>query len=230
MPWRGSPARIEGEFAELVTQQIVEPGARISPAEAARQLGIGRSTIYREMRRMGSNGPGACPAQIVHRMYSLSVVWRASHATSRFINRNQLPLLQLNEEFVMRFMIAAALGMLTGCGLTDGSAITKGSGQPVSVEVVMTKEVFGACHVTVALINIGNERIKDGIIKANAYNAGSQIIADGILSFSNLMPSEKTTEYWSFQDTACEEIKKVADVHSNQDTISPTLIGDGTVS
>ena len=27
--------------------------ARVSPAEAARQLGIGRSTIYREMRRMG---------------------------------------------------------------------------------------------------------------------------------------------------------------------------------
>jgi transcriptional regulator of acetoin/glycerol metabolism len=27
--------------------------AKLSPAEAARQLGIGRSTIYREMRRMG---------------------------------------------------------------------------------------------------------------------------------------------------------------------------------
>lgn len=27
--------------------------AKVSPAEAARQLGIGRSTIYREMRRMG---------------------------------------------------------------------------------------------------------------------------------------------------------------------------------
>ncbi|MBW4964302.1 recombinase family protein, partial [Sulfitobacter sp. CW3] len=27
--------------------------ARMSPTEAAKQLGIGRSTIYREMRRMG---------------------------------------------------------------------------------------------------------------------------------------------------------------------------------
>lgn len=32
--------------------------ARISPTEAARQLGIGRSTIYREMRRMGVERPG----------------------------------------------------------------------------------------------------------------------------------------------------------------------------
>ncbi len=31
--------------------------ARVSPAEAARQLGIGRSTIYREMRRMGIGRP-----------------------------------------------------------------------------------------------------------------------------------------------------------------------------
>jgi DNA invertase Pin-like site-specific DNA recombinase len=31
--------------------------ARISPTEAARQLGIGRSTIYREMRRMGIERP-----------------------------------------------------------------------------------------------------------------------------------------------------------------------------
>lgn len=31
--------------------------ARISPTEAARQLGIGRSTLYREMRRMGVARP-----------------------------------------------------------------------------------------------------------------------------------------------------------------------------
>lgn len=31
--------------------------AKSSPAEAARQLGIGRSTIYREMRRLGINRP-----------------------------------------------------------------------------------------------------------------------------------------------------------------------------
>lgn len=31
--------------------------ARISPADAARQLGIGRSTIYREMRRLGVERP-----------------------------------------------------------------------------------------------------------------------------------------------------------------------------
>ena len=31
--------------------------ARISPVEAARQLGIGRSTIYREMRRLGIERP-----------------------------------------------------------------------------------------------------------------------------------------------------------------------------
>ena len=31
--------------------------ARVSPAEAARQLGIGRSTIYREMLRMGIGRP-----------------------------------------------------------------------------------------------------------------------------------------------------------------------------
>ena len=31
--------------------------ARMSPAEAAKQLGIGRSTIYREMRRMGIERP-----------------------------------------------------------------------------------------------------------------------------------------------------------------------------
>jgi DNA invertase Pin-like site-specific DNA recombinase len=31
--------------------------ARISPAEAAKQLGIGRSTIYREMRRLGIGRP-----------------------------------------------------------------------------------------------------------------------------------------------------------------------------
>ena len=31
--------------------------ARISPTEAARQLGIGRSTIYREMRRLGVERP-----------------------------------------------------------------------------------------------------------------------------------------------------------------------------
>lgn len=31
--------------------------ARISPAQAARQLGIGRSTIYREMRRLGVERP-----------------------------------------------------------------------------------------------------------------------------------------------------------------------------
>lgn len=31
--------------------------ARISPTEAARQLGIGRSTIYREMRRLGIERP-----------------------------------------------------------------------------------------------------------------------------------------------------------------------------
>lgn len=31
--------------------------AKVSPAEAARQLGIGRSTIYREMRRTGVARP-----------------------------------------------------------------------------------------------------------------------------------------------------------------------------
>jgi DNA invertase Pin-like site-specific DNA recombinase len=31
--------------------------ARVSPAEAAKQLGIGRSTIYREMRRLGIERP-----------------------------------------------------------------------------------------------------------------------------------------------------------------------------
>lgn len=31
--------------------------ARVAPTEAARQLGIGRSTIYREMRRMGIGRP-----------------------------------------------------------------------------------------------------------------------------------------------------------------------------
>ncbi|MDX3810643.1 MAG: helix-turn-helix domain-containing protein [Bosea sp. (in: a-proteobacteria)] len=31
--------------------------ASISPTEAARQLGIGRSTIYREMRRLGVERP-----------------------------------------------------------------------------------------------------------------------------------------------------------------------------
>ena len=32
-------------------------GARVSPTEAARQLGIGRSTIYREMQRIGIGRP-----------------------------------------------------------------------------------------------------------------------------------------------------------------------------
>ncbi|QCL77535.1 hypothetical protein CFBP5877_28400 (plasmid) [Agrobacterium tumefaciens] len=31
--------------------------APISPAEAAKQLGLGRSTVYREMRRMGISRP-----------------------------------------------------------------------------------------------------------------------------------------------------------------------------
>ena len=31
--------------------------AKTSPAEAAKQLGIGRSTIYREMRRLGISRP-----------------------------------------------------------------------------------------------------------------------------------------------------------------------------
>jgi transcriptional regulator of acetoin/glycerol metabolism len=34
--------------------------ASVSPAEAARQLGIGRSTVYREMKRLGI----ARPAQV----------------------------------------------------------------------------------------------------------------------------------------------------------------------
>uniref|UniRef100_UPI003D093967 helix-turn-helix domain-containing protein n=1 Tax=Sphingomonas populi TaxID=2484750 RepID=UPI003D093967 len=32
--------------------------ASVSPAEAARQLGIGRSTVYREMKRLGVARPG----------------------------------------------------------------------------------------------------------------------------------------------------------------------------
>ena len=35
--------------------------ANVSPAEAARQLGIGRSTVYREMRRLGVARPVAVP-------------------------------------------------------------------------------------------------------------------------------------------------------------------------
>jgi DNA invertase Pin-like site-specific DNA recombinase len=35
--------------------KLVEAG--ISPAEAAKQLGIGRSTVYREMRRLGVRRP-----------------------------------------------------------------------------------------------------------------------------------------------------------------------------
>ncbi|WP_353682570.1 helix-turn-helix domain-containing protein [Mesorhizobium sp.] len=31
--------------------------AEISPTEAARQLGLGRSTLYREMRRLGISRP-----------------------------------------------------------------------------------------------------------------------------------------------------------------------------
>jgi len=31
--------------------------AKTPPAEAARQLGLGRSTIYREMRRLGVSRP-----------------------------------------------------------------------------------------------------------------------------------------------------------------------------
>jgi len=31
--------------------------ANTSPAQAAKQLGLGRSTIYREMRRLGINRP-----------------------------------------------------------------------------------------------------------------------------------------------------------------------------
>nr|WP_280938091.1 helix-turn-helix domain-containing protein [Sinorhizobium sp. Sb3] len=31
--------------------------AQVSPAEAARQLGLGRSTVYREMRRLGIRRP-----------------------------------------------------------------------------------------------------------------------------------------------------------------------------
>jgi DNA invertase Pin-like site-specific DNA recombinase len=31
--------------------------AQVSPAEAARQLGLGRSTVYREMRRLGISRP-----------------------------------------------------------------------------------------------------------------------------------------------------------------------------
>lgn len=32
--------------------------AKVSPTEAARQLGLGRSTVYREMRRLGISRPG----------------------------------------------------------------------------------------------------------------------------------------------------------------------------
>lgn len=32
--------------------------ANTSPSEAARQLGLGRSTLYREMRRFGISRPG----------------------------------------------------------------------------------------------------------------------------------------------------------------------------
>ena len=44
-------------YPEQVDAAIKLVGARISPTEAARQLGIGRSTIYREMRRLGVERP-----------------------------------------------------------------------------------------------------------------------------------------------------------------------------
>ena len=50
------PGRQPLDMAKLdAAIKLVE--ARVSPAEAARQLGIGRSTVYREMRQMGIGRP-----------------------------------------------------------------------------------------------------------------------------------------------------------------------------
>lgn len=57
-------ARARGKFpgrqaldAAKVDAALKLVEARVSPTEAAKQLGIGRSTIYREMRRMGIGRP-----------------------------------------------------------------------------------------------------------------------------------------------------------------------------
>lgn len=46
------------ECADGLGQGMTLIAAGTSPSEAARQLGLGRSTLYREMRRLGITRPG----------------------------------------------------------------------------------------------------------------------------------------------------------------------------
>jgi len=46
--------------ADKVNAAVALIAANVSPAQAARQLGIGRSTVYREMKRLGISRPIPC--------------------------------------------------------------------------------------------------------------------------------------------------------------------------